>query len=104
MLSLLLESAGYATRVAFDGPSALDLARDFAPDVAILDIGLPVMDGYELATALGALLRPPPKMIALTGYGQEQNQQRATAAGFARYLVKPVTFDTLRQTIDQVLA
>jgi len=105
MLSDLLNRSGHDTQIAFDGPSALALAGPFAPELAILDIGLPVMDGYELAEALRAL-HPAnaPLLIALTGYGQEQDQRRATAAGFDRYLIKPVGFDLLRRTIDELLA
>jgi PAS domain S-box-containing protein len=104
MLAELLISAGYDVRVAFDGPSALTIARELRPDLALLDIGLPVMDGYEVATALRALFPgSTPRLIALTGYGQEQDQHRAIAAGFQRYLVKPIRFETLRQTIDELL-
>ncbi len=104
MLSELLNSAGYDARVAFDGPSALALARQFAPDLALLDIGLPVMDGYEVAAGLRELLQAKaPRLIALTGYGQAQDQHRATAVGFERYLVKPIAFETLRQTIDELI-
>jgi PAS domain S-box-containing protein len=103
LLSELLTDSGYDTRVAFDGPTALAIVGQFAPDVAILDIGLPVMDGYELAAELRARLRDrAPRMIALTGYGQEQDQRRATAAGFERYLVKPVALDTLCQAIGEL--
>jgi PAS domain S-box-containing protein len=105
MLADLLISSGYDARVAFDGPSALELAREQPPELAILDIGLPVMDGYELAVELRKLLREQaPRLIALTGYGQEENQQRAAAAGFAQYLIKPIAFEALRRTIDELLA
>jgi two-component system CheB/CheR fusion protein len=61
------------------------------------------MDGYELAGELRALLGDAtPPLIALTGYGQEQDQRRATAAGFSRYLVKPVAFATLCQALDEL--
>ncbi|HSK05174.1 MAG TPA: PAS domain S-box protein [Kofleriaceae bacterium] len=104
MLAELLISAGYDVRVAFDGPSALTIARELSPDLAILDIGLPVMDGYEVAAALRAMSPgSTPRLIALTGYGQEQDQRRATAAGFERYLVKPIGFEALYQTIDELL-
>ncbi len=104
MLAELLISAGYDVQVAFDGPSALTIARELSPDLAILDIGLPVMDGYEVAAALRAMFPGPrPRLIALTGYGQEQDQHRATTAGFERYLVKPIGFENLRQTIDELI-
>jgi CheY-like chemotaxis protein len=103
MLSELLNSSGYEARIALDGPSALELVRDFAPDVAILDIGLPVMDGNELAAELRALLgERTPRLVALTGYGHGEAQRRAEAAGFERYLVKPLAFDALVQTIEEL--
>jgi signal transduction histidine kinase/CheY-like chemotaxis protein len=105
MLSELLARSGYDTRVAHDGPEALRIARDYLPEVAILDIGLPVMDGYELAAALRAQLPAPgPRMIALTGYGQEQDQRRAAAAGFDRYLIKPISLEAVRRTLEELLA
>ena len=91
MLCELVGSKGYQARVAYDGPSALRLAETFAPDIAFLDIGLPVMDGYELACRL----REMPgltsiRLIAVTGYGQESDRQKSRQAGFDHHLVKPV--------------
>jgi CheY-like chemotaxis protein len=91
LLEQLLKRRGYLTSVAFDGPSAIEAARSFQPELAILDIGLPVMDGYELATQLRSLLAPnAPRLIALTGYGQDHDRQRSLEAGFAAHIVKPV--------------
>jgi PAS domain S-box-containing protein len=105
LMSDLLIEAGHDVKVAYDPPSALALVREFVPDLAILDIGLPVMDGYELAAKLRASLQPnAPQMIALTGYGQGQSQQRASEAGFARHLIKPVAFETLLQTLHELTA
>jgi CheY-like chemotaxis protein/anti-sigma regulatory factor (Ser/Thr protein kinase) len=90
-LKISLEAAGHVVQVAHDGPSALKLAGETAPDVAVLDIGLPVMDGYELARQLRAqqgLARLP--LIAISGYGQDSDQNRSKAAGFDAHLVKPV--------------
>ncbi|HXH35014.1 MAG TPA: hybrid sensor histidine kinase/response regulator, partial [Plantibacter sp.] len=71
MLSLLMQALGYTTRTAHDGPSALTLLDSFRPDVAVLDIGLPVMDGYELARRLRDRPDPGPlTLIAVTGYGR----------------------------------
>jgi len=86
-----LSAVGYTTRVAHDGPSALRLAEELVPDVAVVDIGLPVMDGYELARRL----REVPALehihlIAVTGYGQSEDRQRSREAGFDVHLVKPV--------------
>ncbi|HEV3484672.1 MAG TPA: ATP-binding protein [Vicinamibacterales bacterium] len=101
MLAMALSTKGYDTRVAHDGPSALLLADEFQPAIAFLDIGLPVMDGYELA----ARLRERPglrdlRLIAVTGYGQESDRRRTGQAGFQHHLVKPVDL----QAIEALLA
>lgn len=93
MLSLMLTELGHTVRVANDGVSAIALARSFDPEVAVLDIGLPIMDGFELAGRLreGREGRERPlHLIAVTGYGQPEDRKRTTAAGFAHHLVKPV--------------
>lgn len=100
-MAVVLTDLGYVTRIACDGPSALSIVDSFAPDLALLDIGLPVMDGYELAEHLrgrpgGARLH----MFALTGYGQEEDQSRARAAGFDRHFVKPVDLPALLRAIE----
>jgi PAS domain S-box-containing protein len=91
---------GYQVVVAHDGPQALAAAESFRPDTALLDIGLPVMDGYELARLLrerwadrpGQAGPPgrPVRFVAITGYGQESDKKRARAAGFDAHLVKPI--------------
>ncbi|HEY6908075.1 MAG TPA: ATP-binding protein, partial [Myxococcales bacterium] len=93
-LADVLSSMGHRTMVAADGPSALRAAADFDPEIALLDVGLPVMDGYELARRL-RLSRPQLHAVALTGYGQEQDRRRAQEAGFAAHLVKPVSIEML---------
>jgi CheY-like chemotaxis protein len=95
-LKTSLEAAGHVVHVAHDGPSALKLAGEIIPDVAVLDIGLPVMDGYELARQLRAqrgLTQLP--LIAISGYGQDSDQLRSKAAGFQAHLVKPVDPDQI---------
>jgi CheY-like chemotaxis protein len=90
-LAEILRAAGHEVRVAYDGPQALALLDQFQPEVAVLDIGLPVMDGYELAETIQRKLgAETPYLIALTGYGQEGDRQRSRAAGFAMHFVKPV--------------
>jgi PAS domain S-box-containing protein len=90
-LSEILRVKGHATRVAHDGPDALNAAAEFHPDLAFLDIGLPVMDGYELAARLRALPGLSGiRLIALTGYGQESDREQTRAVGFEHHLVKPV--------------
>ena len=103
-LAALLELQGHRVTCAGDGPSALQRVADFRPDVAILDIGLPGMDGYTLAR----LLRETPEthdclLVALTGYGQPEDRTRALAAGFDAHLVKPVALAALERVIAERL-
>jgi signal transduction histidine kinase/ActR/RegA family two-component response regulator len=98
MLAMLLESRGYTTYVAHDPVEALELAHEYVPDAAVLDLGLPVMDGYELARRLRALPNwAHVKLLALTGYGQDVDRVRSKDAGFAEHLVKPVDLGTLER-------
>jgi signal transduction histidine kinase/DNA-binding response OmpR family regulator len=90
-----LEALGYTTEMAFDGPSALEAAREFRPDAVLLDLGLPVMDGFEVARGLKADHGPGLEVVAVTGYGQEVDRQRALDAGFDEHMVKPVDIDRL---------
>ncbi|HEX4459372.1 MAG TPA: PAS domain-containing protein [Polyangia bacterium] len=100
LLATALELLGHETRVAHDGPSALKLMESFAPEFAVLDIGLPVMDGYELAQRMRGLpaLRGT-RIVALTGYGQASDHQRSEEAGFDAHLVKPVQLAQLEAMI-----
>ncbi|HEX4382057.1 MAG TPA: ATP-binding protein, partial [Myxococcales bacterium] len=101
MLAEMLSAESFSVRYALDGPSGLSLAAEFKPDVAILDIGLPVMDGFELASRfLDNPLLKRTRLIALTGYGQPEDRARSAAAGFAAHLVKPVDRDKLRAAIS----
>jgi CheY-like chemotaxis protein len=101
MLAHMLAMRGYETCVAHDGPSALLLAAQFRPQVALLDIGLPVMDGYELATHLRNIPELDGlQLIAVTGYGQESDHQRSRAAGFHHHLVKPVGVGVLEAVMQ----
>ena len=103
LLADSLRAMGYSVGVAFDGPAALHLVGSFVPDVALLDLGLPVMDGFELAERLrsGRGLDQLP-LIAITGYGQEVDRRRTAAAGFCGHLVKPVDVHALDQMIREV--
>ena len=87
-------------QVADDPSQALALVDAFRPQIAILDIGLPVMDGYALGRELRARLGDAtPTLIALTGYGQPQDQRRSEEAGFALHLVKPVHAETFMKVL-----
>ena len=101
-LRALLELDGYEVLAAADGAEGLDLARTKAPEVALVDIGLPGFDGYEVARRLKALPAPPAVMIALTGYSEPEDRQRAKDAGFAAHLVKPVDPDELSRLLGRL--
>ena len=104
-LARLLGLAGYETRIATDPVEALTEAETFRPHVAILDIGLPTMDGYALARELRVRLSDaPPALIALTGYGRERDRQRSQDAGFSLHLVKPIDFDELAAALQTAAA
>jgi CheY-like chemotaxis protein len=97
LLADLLASRGYHTRVAHDAPQALALAKEFVPDVALLDIGLPAMDGYELARRLRELSAwQGVRLFAVTGYGQLGDKERSKESGFDHHLVKPIDFAMLQ--------
>ena len=101
LLAEVLVQKGYDARIALDAASALRLAAEMRPDIAILDIGLPVMDGYELAAHLRALPDlGDVNLIALTGYGQEADRRRTGQAGFRHHLVKPVDITALEAALD----
>jgi len=105
MLAGALVQIGYDVVVAHDAPSALERSREFDPDVALLDIGLPVVDGYELAERLRlqAEGRRTLSLIAVTGYGQEADRVRSDRAGFERHLVKPIDLQQLAVTLEATL-
>jgi signal transduction histidine kinase/CheY-like chemotaxis protein len=102
MLAELLAAHGHEVRAAFDGPQALSLLDRFDPEVAILDIGLPVMDGYELAREMRLALGSRVTLIAVTGYGQEHDRKRAIEAGFCHHFVKPVDGPALLERVGLV--
>ena len=101
-LAMVLQTLGYATRLAHDGEAALICAREFAPDVVLLDIGLPVADGFQVARwmredpALSSVL-----LVALTGYGQDADRHRTAQAGFNYHLVKPVDLAKIEEILTR---
>jgi signal transduction histidine kinase len=104
MLAEALTQAGHQTAVAHDGPEALQVAERFRPDVALLDIGLPVMDGFELARQIRANRDlASVRLVAVTGYGQEHDRRRTQAAGFDAHLVKPVDIQLVSELITQLM-
>jgi signal transduction histidine kinase/CheY-like chemotaxis protein len=102
-LGMLLDVLGHRVRVVHDGPAALRAARMDSPDIVLVDIGLPGINGYEVARRM----REQPGtektvLVALTGYGREEDKQRALAAGFDHHLTKPVEVDALEELVAQV--
>ncbi|WP_312554063.1 response regulator, partial [Massilia sp.] len=95
----ILAQLGHEVCVAHSGAEALAVAARCAPSVAFLDIGLPDMDGYALAGALRRLGLAP-RLVALTGYGQQDDIGRALDAGFDLHLTKPATLDELRRAVN----
>jgi signal transduction histidine kinase/ActR/RegA family two-component response regulator len=103
LLAMALSGRGYDTRVALDAPTALRVAAEFAPDIAFLDIGLPIMDGCELASQLRELPGLANlQLVAITGYGQESDRLRTRQAGFHHHLVKPVDMETVEATVTRL--
>jgi CheY-like chemotaxis protein len=99
-LSMLLSMRGHLTSVAYSAEEALACAEDFAPDIVLLDIGLPRTNGYELAEQLRANSRLAGlRLIAVTGYGRASDRQRSASAGFDDHLVKPVDLATLESSL-----
>ena len=101
-LAMVLRLVGNDVRTAYDARQALALAETYRPELMLLDIGLPGMDGYELAKQIrsepwGSRMR----LVALTGYAREEDRRRAEEAGFDHHLAKPVDFDALYKLVAQ---
>jgi CheY-like chemotaxis protein len=101
-LQRILEHFGYEVRVAYDGAAAAEAGISFAPQVAILDIGMPRSNGYEVANDLRARYGKNVTLIALTGWGQEGDRRRALEAGFDRHLTKPVDPGVLHALLKEM--
>ena len=104
-LSLLLQAKGHDTRVAVDGEEALELADEFRPNCVVLDLGLPGIDGYEVARRLRD--RPYGEsliLVALTGWAGKDVRRKAAQAGFDYHLVKPVNWEELEHIVTAVSA
>ncbi len=104
LLSLALQMKGYQVTTAADGPAALSVAEEARPSIALLDIGLPVMDGYELGRRLRALPGLEQlKLVAVTGYGQPSDRARSAEAGFDGHLVKPITLAAVQKVLEKLV-
>ena len=102
LLGEALRLVGYIVRVVHTPLEALAVLDDFTPDAALLDIGLPGIDGYALAAELHRRHASLP-LIAITGYGREHDRDRALAAGFAEHLAKPATIQDIVTVLDRLL-
>jgi signal transduction histidine kinase/CheY-like chemotaxis protein len=102
MIAMLLQQSGHDTAAASDGLAALELAGRFSPDVAFIDIGLPGIDGHEVGRRLRAQLQSSVVLIAMSGYGQDEDRARSRLAGFDDHLVKPVPPERLEQVLTKI--
>ena len=101
-LEVLLKALGQEVYTAFDGKEALEMVGKHRPDVVLLDIGLPIMDGYEVARRCREQAELAQiTLVAMTGYGQDSDRQRSQEAGFNAHLVKPVDLDDLLLLLNQ---
>ena len=103
MLAVLLETNKHVVKLAHDGPGALAVAESFRPDVVLLDIGLPLMNGFDVCRAIRlSTWAKDVVIVALTGWGQDSDQARSRAAGFDHHLVKPVVHEALLNLLKAV--
>jgi CheY-like chemotaxis protein len=103
MLCHLLTRGGFDCQAVGDGLAAIDLIKDFHPYAAIIDVGLPGIDGFEVARRLRAdAALNDVTLIAVTGYGQKADRDTALTAGFDAHLVKPIKFDQLAQLLQRI--
>ena len=102
MFAMLFEYEGHDVRTAYNGADAIESARGFTPDAVFLDISLPDMNGYRVAEQLRRMPALDKAMlIAMTGYGDEENKARSRSAGFDHHLVKPADHEVLKSLLDQ---
>lgn len=101
MLQILLELEGYSLRTVFSAEEALEIVDEFQPAACLCDIGLPEMNGYELAKRLRRMM-PDVLLISISGWGQQEDRRRSKEAGFDHHLVKPVSFDALIPLVKKI--
>jgi CheY-like chemotaxis protein len=97
-MAMLLELEGHTARAVYSAAEALEQVTAFTPDVVLLDIGLPIMNGYDVAQEIKKGSRPP-RLIAVSGYAQPEDKERSAAAGFSAHLVKPVDIAVLKKAL-----
>ena len=99
VMRLVLEQHGHQVHEAADGARGVELAAALRPDVALIDVGLPGLDGYEVARRIRSALGPAIRLVAITGYGRDQDRAEALGAGFDMHLLKPVSADALAEIL-----
>ena len=99
VMRLLLEQHGHEVHEAADGTRAVELAAALRPDVALVDVGLPGLDGYEVARRIRSALGPAIRLVAITGYGRDEDRADALGAGFDLHLLKPVNPEALTRIL-----
>jgi CheY-like chemotaxis protein len=105
LMAVLLRLQGHEVEVAHDGYCALEIAAKFEPEVVLLDIGLPGLNGYDVAKQLRQMkLRRPQCLIAMTGYGSDEDRQRTEEAGFDHHIVKPIEPAELNKLLARSIA
>jgi len=103
--AMLLEASGHHVQTAYTGRQALELASTFRPHAVLLDIGLPDVNGYKLAEQVRATRwGRGTVLVAVTGWGQEEDRQRAVAAGFDHHLVKPISAETVETLLQSLVS
>jgi len=100
-LATLLGVMHYQVRVAYDGPEAIEAADEFTPAVALLDIGLPKLSGYDIARHIRRTRGDDVLLVAITGWGQEEDRRKAREAGFDHHFTKPADFERLLELIER---
>jgi CheY-like chemotaxis protein len=100
-MAVMLEMMGHHAEAAYDGIKALQLASDLEPDLILLDLGLPDMDGFEVARRLRRLANRTPRLVALTGYGADEDKRRTSEAGFDEHVIKPVTPENVSEIANR---
>jgi DNA-binding response OmpR family regulator len=100
-LAMLLQVHGDEVRIAYDGLEALEAEGEFRPEVVLLDIGMPKLSGYDVARRIRAARGAEVLIVAITGWGQEDDRRRAREAGFDHHFTKPVDFEMLLQLIER---
>ena len=103
-MAQILRLMGHHAEVSFSAPKALQIAADVDPDLVLLDIGMPEMDGHEVARRLRRILRADVRLVAVTGYGADEDRRRSREAGFDEHAVKPVMPESIIEIVTRARA